>query len=261
MGAYKPEFTGFDINFNLTDRIAIVTGAAQGIGKATALLLADKGCDLVLVDLAEKVNDVIPLIEEKGRKAIAVQADLTNDDDIMKAVDATMKEYGRIDILVNCAGVALLAPAEELSRKQWDLTIALNLTAIFRLSQECAKIMMEQGKGKIVNIASDASIVSFDEHCAYCASKCGVVGITRNMGTEFANRGVNVNCISPVVVMTEMGKTVWTGEVGAAMLAKVPVGRFAYPEEVAACVVFLASDAADMITGTNLVIDGGSTVL
>lgn len=259
--AYKPEFTGFDKNFNVTDRVAMITGAAQGIGKACAILFAEKGADIVLVDIADKVNDVIAEIEAIGRKAIAVKADLMSNDGIMSAVNAAMDAFGKIDILVNCAGVALLDPAEILDERKWDLTINLNLKAVYRLSQEVGKIMLKQGKGKIVNIASDASLVSFDEHLAYCASKCGVVGLTRVMGTEWANRGVNVNAVSPVVVMTEMGKTVWVGEVGRKMLEKVPVGRFAYPEEVAACCVFLASDAADMITGSNLVIDGGSTVL
>jgi len=256
-----PEYKGFDKNFNLTDRIAIVTGAAAGIGKATALLLAEKGAHVVLVDISEKVNEVVPLIEEFGRKAVPVQADLMKNEGIMAAVAGAMDNFGRIDILVNCAGVALLAPAEELTEQQWDLTMNLNLKAMFRLSQEAGKIMLQQGKGKIVNIASDASLVSFQDHLAYCASKCGVVGLTRNMGTEWASRGVNVNCISPVVILTEMGEKVWSGEAGKAMLEKVPVGRFGYPAEVAACVVFLASDAADMITGSNLVIDGGSTVL
>ena len=261
MPAYKPEFKGFDKNFGAEGRIAMVTGAAQGIGKACALLFAEKGADIVLVDVSDKVDSVVPEIEALGRKAIAVKADLMTNAGILASVDGAMQTFGRIDILVNCAGVALLAPAEELDERKWDLTIDLNLKAVFRLSQEVGKIMLEQGKGKIVNIASDASIVSFDEHVAYCASKCGVVGLTRVMGTEWAGRGVNVNSVSPVVVMTEMGKTVWTGEVGRKMLEKVPTGRFAYPEEVAACCVFLASDAADMITGTNLVIDGGSTVL
>ena len=256
-----PEYKGFDKNFNVTDRIALVTGAASGIGKACAILLAEKGAHIVLVDVSEKVNDMVPVIEGVGRKAVAVQADLMKNEGILAAVKSAMDAFGRIDILVNCAGIALLDPAEKLDESKWDLTLNLNLKAVFRLSQEVGRIMLAQGKGKIVNIASDASIVSFDDHVAYCASKCGVVGLTRTMGTEWAGRGVNVNSVSPVVILTEMGKTVWTGEVGEAMLAKIPVGRFGYPEEVAACVVFLASDAADMITGSNLVIDGGSTVL
>ena len=163
-------------------------------------------------------------------------------------------------ILVNCAGVVFLDDAENLSDEYWDTTIAVNLKAPFVLSQLTARQMIKQKSGCIINIASQAGFIALDKHIAYTASKAAIIGITKVMAAEWAEYGIRVNAISPTVILTELGKKAWAGAVGDAMKKKIPAGRFGYPEEVAACAVFLASDAAGMITGSNLVIDGGYTI-
>lgn len=254
------DFQGFDKNFSLLNKVALITGGAKGIGKAIALLFADKGANISLFDISDELNNTAKEIEAKGRQALAIKVDLTKKIELEKAVLETIKKFGKIDILVNNAGVAFLDDAENLSEEYWDLTLLINLKVPFLLSQMVAKHMIENKSGKIINIASQAGFIALDKHIAYTASKAGIIGITKVMAAEWAEYGIRVNSISPTVILTELGKKAWAGEVGEAMKKKIPVGRFGYPEEVAACAVFLASDAADMITGSNLVIDGGYTI-
>ena len=245
---------------NIKDRVAIVTGGGKGIGKAISLLYATKGADLVLLDMSDELALVAKEIEAKGREVLAIKLDITNRSEIEKAVAKAISVFGRIDILVNNAGVVFLDEAENLKEEHWDLTININLKAPFVVSQIVAKGMIERRSGRIVNIASQAGFIALDKHVAYTASKAGVIGMTKVLAAEWAEYGIRVNAISPTVILTELGKKAWAGEVGEAMKKKIPVGRFGYPEEVAACAVFLASDAADLITGSNLVIDGGYTI-
>ena len=175
-------------------------------------------------------------------------------------VDDVIAAFGRIDVLVNSAGVALLAPAEDLALDAWDTTIAVNLKGTFLMCQSVGRHMLDAGGGVIVNMASQAATVALDQHVAYCASKFGVVGVSKVLATEWGGRGVRVNTISPTVVLTELGHKAWDGPRGDALKTQIPVGRFAYPNEIAAAAVFLASDAAAMITGADLLIDGGYTI-
>jgi len=254
------DFKGFDINFSLQGKVALVTDAAKGIGKAISLLYADKGADLILLDISDELPAAAKEIEAKGRRALALKTDLTKKADLEKAVAEAVKAFGRIDILVNNAGVVFLDDAENLSEEFWDLTLSINLKTPFLLSQIVARQMIKQKSGKIVNMASQAGFIALDKHVAYTASKAGIIGMTIVMAAEWAEHGIQVNAISPTVILTELGKKAWAGEVGEAMKKKIPAGRFGYPEEVAACAVFLASDAANLITGSNLVIDGGYTI-
>lgn len=254
------DFKGFDKNFGLQGKIAMVTGAAQGIGKAIALMFAEKGADIVLVDLKDTVREIEAEVTTLGSRAVSVVADLTKTEEVEGAVSAAVKEFGRIDILSNTAGVVFLDDAENLKESDWDITMAVNLKAVFMLAQAVGKVMIEQGGGKIINMASQAGIVALDNHVAYCASKAAVIAITKNLAMEWGEFGINVNAISPTVILTELGKKAWAGEVGEAMKKLIPAGRFGYPEEVAAAALFLASDAANLITGENLVIDGGYTI-
>jgi glycerol dehydrogenase len=255
------EYRGFDNNFTLAGRVAIVTGAAQGIGKAISTLFAEKGASIVLIDVQDSVKETADQIKGKGGKALALTGDLTHTDEIDGFVKDTLREFGKIDILVNNAGIALLEEAKSLPEKYWDMTMAINVKAPFMLSQRVAREMIK-GKigGKIVNIASQASIVALDRHVAYCASKAAIVGMTRVLAAEWAAYDITVNAVSPTVILTELGKKAWAGEIGEAMKKKIPGGRFGHPEEVAAAVLYLCSDAAALVTGTNLVIDGGYTI-
>jgi NAD(P)-dependent dehydrogenase (short-subunit alcohol dehydrogenase family) len=171
-----------------------------------------------------------------------------------------MQLHGRIDVLVNSAGVVQLAPAEELSLSAWNTTLAVNLTGAFLLCQTVGRIMLEQRHGKVINLASQAASVALLAHAAYCASKFGLVGLTKVLASEWAGRGVTANTISPTVVLTDLGRKAWEGPKGDQLKEDIPTGRFAYPEEIAAAAVFLASDAADMINGADLLVDGGYTI-
>ncbi|MCD6156437.1 MAG: D-threitol dehydrogenase [Candidatus Atribacteria bacterium] len=171
-----------------------------------------------------------------------------------------MEVFSKIDILVNNAGVALLDDAENLSEEAWDITMAVNLKAPFILSQLVGREMIKRRSSKIINIASQAGIVALDKYVAYCTSKAGLIGMTKVLALEWGEFGVNVNAIAPTVVLTEMGEKAWAGEVGEAMKQKIPLRRFALPEEIAAAALFLASDASNMVTGATLIIDGGYTI-
>lgn len=254
------EYKGFDKNFSLAGKVAMVTGAAQGIGEAIALLYAEKGADLILVDVQDRVRDTEKKVVELGRKCVSVAADLTRNDGVEKSIREGIDAFGRIDILVNSAGVVFLDDAENLSEQDWDKTMAVNLKAPFMLSQAVGKHMIKAGGGNIVNLASQAGVIALDNHVAYCASKAALISMTKNLAMEWGGFNINVNAISPTVILTELGKKAWAGEVGEAMKKKIPAGRFGYPEEVAAVALFLASDAAGLITGENIVIDGGYTI-
>jgi len=250
---------GFDRNFGIVGRVAIVTGAAQGIGSAIAELFAAKGASLVLVDLKSEIEETARVVRDIGAAAITITADLTDSKSIDMIVDRAVDEFGKIDILVNNAGIVLLEDAESLPAHYWDNTMAINLRAPFLLAQAVGRHMIENGGGKIINMASQAGLVALDKHVAYCASKAGIISITRTLAAEWGEYNINVNCISPTVILTELGKKAWAGEVGDEFRKKIPVGRFGYPEEVAAVALFLASDASNLISGENVVIDGGYT--
>ncbi|EAC9870857.1 D-threitol dehydrogenase [Listeria monocytogenes] len=251
-------FKGFDKDFNITDKVAVVTGAASGIGKAMAELFSEKGAYVVLLDIKEDVKDVAAQINPS--RTLALQVDITKKENIEKVVAEIKKVYPKIDILANSAGVALLEKAEDLPEEYWDKTMELNLKGSFLMAQIIGREMIATGGGKIVNMASQASVIALDKHVAYCASKAAIVSMTQVLAMEWSPYNINVNAISPTVILTELGKKAWAGQVGEDMKKLIPAGRFGYPEEVAACALFLVSDAASLITGENLIIDGGYTI-
>ncbi|EPC5086493.1 D-threitol dehydrogenase [Listeria monocytogenes] len=251
-------FKGFDKDFNITDKVAVVTGAASGIGKAMAELFSEKGAYVVLLDIKEDVKDVAAKINPS--RTLALQVDITKKENIEKVVAEIKKVYPKIDILANSAGVALLEKAEDLPEEYWDKTMELNLKGSFLMAQIIGREMIATGGGKIVNMASQASVIALDKHVAYCASKAAIISMTQVLAMEWAPYNINVNAISPTVILTELGKKAWAGQVGEDMKKLIPAGRFGYPEEVAACALFLVSDAASLITGENLIIDGGYTI-
>jgi NAD(P)-dependent dehydrogenase (short-subunit alcohol dehydrogenase family) len=234
-----------DFDFRLDGKVALVTGGASGIGAAIARAFAAKGATVAVADLASGGG---------------YTCDVSDPASVESTVAAVVEDFGRIDILVNSAGIARLAPAEDLALADWDSTIAINLKGTFLTCQTAGRHMLAAGSGVIINMASQAASVAIDQHVAYCASKFGVVGITKVLATEWAGRGVRVNSISPTVVLTDLGIKAWDNPKGDALKKLIPTGRFAYPDEIAAAAVYLASNAASMVNGADLVIDGGYTI-
>lgn len=247
-----------DLTFRLDGRVAIVTGGGSGIGAAVAATFVAKGATVALVDLEEVAAN--RTAERLGSDARAFPCDVADPASVTAAIDAVHAAYGRIDILVNSAGVAILGPAEELSAAAFTQTLAVNVTGTFLVSQAVGRHMLARGRGKIVNLASQAGSVALTDHVAYCASKFAVIGLTKVLASEWGGRGVTANTVSPTVVLTELGRQAWAGPKGDAHKAQIPTGRFAFPEEIAAAVLFLCSDASDMVNGADLLVDGGYTI-
>jgi len=247
-----------DLDFSLRGKTALVTGGASGIGAAIASAFAAKGARIAVVDL--NADAARGRAGELGADSRGFACDVSDSAAVTATVDEVLAAFGRIDVLVNSAGIALLAPAEELAEDAWDATIAVNLKGTFLVCQAVGRHMLGAGGGVIVNMASQAATVALDQHVAYCASKFGVVGVSKVLAAEWGGRGVRVNTISPTVVLTELGHKAWDGPRGEELKKSIPIGRFAYPNEIAAAAVFLASDAAAMITGADLLIDGGYTI-
>ena len=253
-----PQTDTSSLSVRLDGSVAVVTGGASGIGAAIAERYVASGARVMILDRDQEA--AAAAAERIGTGAHAQACDVTSTASVREAVRAVLAEAGQIDILVNSAGVALLAPAAELSDEQWDTTLAVNLSGTYRMCREVGAGMLERGRGKIINLASQAATVALPDHVAYCASKFGVVGLTRVLALEWGGRGVTANTISPTVVLTPLGIKAWDNPQGMAHMAEIPVGRFAMPEEIAATAAFLASGAADMINGADLVVDGGFTI-
>ncbi|BBF99282.1 MULTISPECIES: GolD/DthD family dehydrogenase [Pseudonocardia] len=236
--------------FDLTGRVALVTGAASGIGAEVAGALAAQGAVVAGADLR---TDAL------GGCASAHRVDVADPDSARAGVAEVLDRHGRLDVLVNSAGIALLAPALELGVDEWRRTLDVNLTGSWLMAQAAGRVMVEQGYGRIVNLASQAASSGLEKHAAYCASKAGINGLTRTLAVEWGPQGVTVNAVSPTVVLTALGREVWDNPAGDAHRAEIPARRFAEPSEIAAAVVYLASTEAAMVNGAELRVDGGFT--
>ncbi len=249
-----PSLTGL---LDFTGKTVVVTGAATGIGRAIAEAFAERKARVALLD---RDPDIAGIAAKLGSEHLGVTVDVTDEAGIERSVATVTQAFGQIDILINNAGIGPLAPAESFPTSDWDRTLDINLKGSFLVARAVAPGMLARNAGKIINMASQASVIGIEGHIAYCASKAGIVGMTNCMALEWGPRGVTVNAVSPTVVETELGLSGWAGEKGERARAAIPTRRFAKPWEIAASVLYLASGASAMINGANLMIDGGYTI-
>lgn len=236
--------------FSIENKVAIITGGASGIGQEIAQFYTDKKAIVIILDRQPpKLSNYDSFFE----------VDVTKDEQVESAIKQIIERYKKIDILVNSAGIVRLENAESLSLSDWQQTLDINLTAVYRISQIVGRQFIAQRSGKIINLASQAGVIALEKHLAYCVSKAGIISMTKVLAIEWGPYNIQVNAISPTVVLTELGRQAWSGEVAEQMKQKIPMRRFAEPAEIAAAAVFLATSGADMITGENLIIDGGYT--
>lgn len=246
--------------FDLAGRVAVVTGAASGLGEAIAGGLAEFGADLILVDVDGvgllRVRDAL---EPTGRRIIPLPCDVTAADQVTAMVQHAIASFGRIDILVNSAGIGRRAPAEEMTEAQWDEVIAVDLKGAFLCAQAVGRVMIRQGAGRIINIASIAGLVGVKTGNAnYAAAKGGLIALTRTLAVEWARHKILVNAIAPTHFRTPLiERSLENPDLRAYFLGNIPLGRLGEPHEIVGPVVFLASDASTMVTGTVLNVDGG----
>ncbi len=248
-------------SFSLEGKRALVTGASQGIGQHIALTLANAGADLFLTALEQPgLESTAKAIQDMGRKAEILVANLADPAGIREVASQALKGGREIHILVNNAGISFPESVVETKLEHWNLTLEVNLRAPLLLSQAIAPQMIKQGGGKIINMSSQAGLVALADHAAYCASKAGLILLTKVLAVEWGPHNIQVNAVAPTVILTPMAEQAWADEKKrAAMLAKIPLGRFGYPVDVSGAVVFLASPASDLITGETLAVDGGYT--
>jgi len=246
----------------LQGKVAIVTGARQGIGEGVALSMARAGADLMLVSRSISRNDsVVQAILDTGRRVEVMQVDVSNREQVQQMVERTLSVFGRVDILFNNAGISKPAMLWKMTEDQWDQVINVNLKGTFNCMQAVAKTMMEQKSGAIINITSSAGLLGTVGQVNYTAAKGGVYALTKSAAKELARYGITVNTVAPMAE-TEMTKTIATDpKFRDKYLERIPMGRFAQPDEIGPAVVFLASDEARYITGQTLCIDGGMVML
>jgi 2-deoxy-D-gluconate 3-dehydrogenase len=250
------------LDVRVDGRVALVTGASTGLGYATALALAEAGADLVVTSRSiGRLREVCDAIEARGRVAVPLAVDVREVAAIERMAEEGRAAFGRIDILVNNAGLNIPQWAVEVTEDAWDTIMDTNAKGLFFCCQAVGRLMIEQRYGRIVNIGSDMSLVGWKQRAAYCASKAAVALLTKVLAIEWAPYGVTVNCVAPTFVETPLTRPMFETIPGfrEEVLRSIPLGRLGRPEEVAAAVVFLASDASALITGVTLPVDGGWT--
>lgn len=241
----------------LTGKTALVTGGARGIGQAIALRLAEDGADIVISDInKEGALESVKAVEALGRKALAVEGNIAKQEDVEAMVQQSIDTFGKIDILVNNAGVTKDNLLLRMKEEDWDFVLRINLTGSFLCSKAVAKYMVKQRSGNIVNISSVVGVMGNAGQANYASSKAGVIGLTKALARELAPRGVRVNAVAPGFIDTEMTRAL-PEEARNRLITQIPLTRLGTPDDVARCVGFLVSDAADYITGQVIHVNGG----
>ncbi len=245
--------------FNLKNKVAIVTGAARGIGQSIAVELARHGADVVVSDIIPG-NATVNQIKKLKRKSIFIKTDVSNKNEVEDLINQTIKKFKKIDVLVNNAGVFVPGATEKLSEEDWEKTININLKGTFLCSQAALKHMK---KGAcIINISSVAGIIGYSQAAAYCSTKGGIRLLTKSLAGEFGNKGIRVNSVHPGIIETAMTQSILNDKkTKQVMLLKIPLARTGKPIDIAGPVVFLASDASSYMTGAEIIVDGGWTAV
>ncbi|MFH0969070.1 MAG: SDR family oxidoreductase [Patescibacteria group bacterium] len=243
----------------LQNKIAIITGAGSGIGRGIALAFIKEGARIVVADWSEEGGKkTVEQIKKAGGEAVFVKTDVSKATDIEQMVKTCLDKFGRVDILINNAGIVKFGALHETPEEDWDVVLNVNLKSVFLASKKVIPEMLKQSKGKIVNIASIAGLVGFAQSGAYCASKGGIIALTKEMALEYAPKKINVNCIAPGVIKTAMTKDMIADPAQKQFFeSSTPYPRLGEPEDIAMAVVYLASDESDFVNGEVLVVDGG----
>jgi len=247
--------------YQFKDKTVIVTGSSRGLGREIALFFSKAGSNLVLASRnLEKLSQVAEEIEKEGGRALPLQIDVTNKEQVESLMDKACEKFGQIDVLINNAGVIHRVPAVQMSEEQWDETMAINLKGTFLCSQAAGKKMIENKSGKIVNISSEKGLIGFPERSAYCASKGGIVMLTRALAVEWAPYNVQVNAIAPTYIETEMTRDILNDpEKYQEIIHNIPMKQVCKPHDLFGAIMLFASDASSLITGQTLPVDGGLT--
>jgi 3-oxoacyl-[acyl-carrier protein] reductase len=242
---------------NLKEKVAIVTGAGRGIGREIALQLARRGADIAAIDVApELAEETVALVKELDRRARAYNCNVVDPGEVSATVESVIGDFGKIDILVNNAGITRDNLLVRMTDEEWDAVLAVNLKGVFNFTRAVARPMMKQRSGKIVNVASVVGITGNAGQANYCASKAGVIGLTKAAAQELAPRGINVNAVAPGFIETEMTKAL-PDSVKSKIMTRIPFGKMGRPSDVAGAVLFLCSPLADYVTGHALIVAGG----